>query len=212
MEELFLEACEENSISFCSKYIRKRLNINFADPDGCTGLMKACLNGHCDLVKLLLESGADLTLKDKNGQNALHYAVLSKNDKLCKLLCTKKVDANEMTKQAALTAKDYALTTVCDNLTKMPLEHLYMIQTKNIIMAELPAGVFERDEARFNEEKIYNLITRYQEMELSDLESDGDDIQKGEMKKKGKSKKSKKGGKKGKGKGSGKKKKGKSKK
>jgi len=41
MEELFLEACEENSVSFCSKYIRKRLNVNYADPSsGCTGLMK----------------------------------------------------------------------------------------------------------------------------------------------------------------------------
>lgn len=208
MEELFLEACEENSISFCSKYIRKRLNINFSDSDGCTGLMKACLNGHFDLSKLLIESGADLSLKDKNGQNALHYAVLSKNDKLCKYLCTKKIDSNEMTMQAALTPKDYALPTVHDGLVRNPMEHLYMIQTKNIIMDELPACVFERDEAKYKEEKIFNLITRYQEMELSDLESDGDDIQKGEMKKKGKSKRKK--GKKSKG--SGKKKKGKSKK
>lgn len=40
MEELFLEACEENAISFCAKYLRKYLNINHCDSNGCTGLMK----------------------------------------------------------------------------------------------------------------------------------------------------------------------------
>lgn len=40
MEQLFLEACEDNSISFCSKYIRKYLNVNYTDKNGVTGLMK----------------------------------------------------------------------------------------------------------------------------------------------------------------------------
>ena len=40
MEELFLEACEQGSITTCSKYLRKSLDVNCADANGQTGLMK----------------------------------------------------------------------------------------------------------------------------------------------------------------------------
>ena len=40
MDELFLAACEENGISFCSKYIRKRFDVNVSDSSGCSGIMK----------------------------------------------------------------------------------------------------------------------------------------------------------------------------
>lgn len=177
---------------------------------------KACLNGHYDLVKLLLESNANINLKDTNGQNALHYAVIGKNDKICKLLCHNKINSSEMTKQAALSSKDYALTTVSDlrisntKLIKNPMDHPYMIQTKNIKLAEAPNSIYERDEPEFVEDKIFNLISRYQDLILSDLESDVEDIQKGDLKKK--QKKKKQGKKKGKGKGKGSAKKKKSKK
>ncbi len=40
MDELFLAACEENGISFCTKYIRKHLDLNVRDSNGCSGIMK----------------------------------------------------------------------------------------------------------------------------------------------------------------------------
>ena len=77
------------------------------------------------------------------------------------------------------------------------MDHEYMKQTKQIITAERVNAIFERDEAISAEEKIFNLIVRYQDMILSDAESDGDIVQSGETKKKDKKKKGK--GKKGKG-------------
>jgi len=122
-----------------------------------------------------------------------------------------------MSKQAALTPKDIALTTVPDlntnkfNLTKNPMDHDYMKQTKNMMIAEQPNAIYERDQALFTEEKIFNLIVRYQDLILSECESDDDIVEKGDTKKKEKKKKGK-GKSKKKGKGSAKKKKGKSKK
>lgn len=40
MDQLFLDACEENGISFCAKYIRKQLDLNVRDANGCSGIMK----------------------------------------------------------------------------------------------------------------------------------------------------------------------------
>ena len=37
--------------------------------------MYACLQGSSEVVKLLLKRGAQLSLSDKQGQSAMHYAV-----------------------------------------------------------------------------------------------------------------------------------------
>lgn len=37
--------------------------------------LKACLHGHYEILKMLLEAGALVELKDFYGQNTLHYAV-----------------------------------------------------------------------------------------------------------------------------------------
>ncbi len=40
MENIFLTACEQGFTHVCSKYIRKGLDVNCFDSNGCTGLMK----------------------------------------------------------------------------------------------------------------------------------------------------------------------------
>ena len=54
---------------------RKILNPDEADSLGCTLLMKAAKNGNNWEIKSLLESGANVNLKDKDGWTALMYAV-----------------------------------------------------------------------------------------------------------------------------------------
>lgn len=44
------------------------------DDDGRTALMFAAENGSLEIVKLLLEKGADITIKDVNEWDALQYA------------------------------------------------------------------------------------------------------------------------------------------
>ncbi|RYH26726.1 ankyrin repeat domain-containing protein [archaeon] len=53
------------------------ININHCDKQNRTALMKAVLNEELQVVKLLLEHNADVSLQDYTGQTALHYSVLN---------------------------------------------------------------------------------------------------------------------------------------
>lgn len=50
------------------------LDINAADNSGYTPLMLAALRGNVEVVRLLLEKGADLSLKNRHGQTAADLA------------------------------------------------------------------------------------------------------------------------------------------
>ena len=52
-----------------------KININLFDTEGQTALHQSCLNGNFELVKLLVEFGADVKLANRDGWNALHIAV-----------------------------------------------------------------------------------------------------------------------------------------
>ncbi|XP_031568765.1 ankyrin-3-like isoform X2 [Actinia tenebrosa] len=61
--------------------------------NGLTPLMLASRDNKHNIVEKLLELGAVVTDKDKEGRNALHYAASTGSDGIVKLLLTKKVDA-----------------------------------------------------------------------------------------------------------------------
>ena len=46
------------------------------EKDGGTVLMTACVNSRTEVVKLLLDRGADPTLKDAAGRTAMNYAAI----------------------------------------------------------------------------------------------------------------------------------------
>lgn len=50
-----------------------------ADKDGNTPLMFAAIRGNADVAKILVEKGADKTLKNKNGKTALDLATENKS-------------------------------------------------------------------------------------------------------------------------------------
>ena len=56
------------------------------DDKGCTMLMKAAFRGHMDLVKSLVELGANLEAVDSKGHSALIWAILGKKDLIAKYL------------------------------------------------------------------------------------------------------------------------------
>ncbi len=61
-------------------------NVNLADNQGMTCLMKASQNGHLAIVALLVKSGADLTCTDSKGSTCLVYAAKSGHSELLQYL------------------------------------------------------------------------------------------------------------------------------
>ena len=67
--------CSFNFPSFeIAQYlIENCIDINATNARGRSSLMIACKKGNDDIVRLLLSFGADISLIDKNGQNALDF-------------------------------------------------------------------------------------------------------------------------------------------
>src|ERR1700686_1738386 len=53
------------------------LEAKTADKDGFTALHLAAIDGHTELVRFLLEEGAQINAKDRRGFNAFNHAVLN---------------------------------------------------------------------------------------------------------------------------------------
>lgn len=50
-----------------------KVNVNYQDKDGNTKLMRAVKEGELDMIKMLLEKGADMKLKNQVGDFAMCY-------------------------------------------------------------------------------------------------------------------------------------------
>ena len=71
-------ACSEGHLGVVRLLLRKTHDINHQqETAGETFLMLACECGHKDIVLTLLETGADPNICDNDGDNALHYVLLS---------------------------------------------------------------------------------------------------------------------------------------
>ena len=57
-----------------------------AGADIMTALMHACRNGQINIVRFLLQSGADITIKDKDGNDAAAIASALRYEKIVDLL------------------------------------------------------------------------------------------------------------------------------
>jgi len=67
-------------------YFLEYHDINTLNEDGKTALHMACEVGQYEIVSFLLDSGADTTILDDDGRDALNYAKLSGNKKIILLL------------------------------------------------------------------------------------------------------------------------------
>jgi ankyrin repeat protein len=67
-------AASEGKISSIRFLLDKRQDINAQDGNGCTPVVIATQHNNAACVIYLIKNGADMTLRDSNGDTALHWA------------------------------------------------------------------------------------------------------------------------------------------
>ena len=91
----------------CVKFlIEHNVNVNRSSQEG-TALVGACYKGNLDIIRLLLNNGAEVDAVGSNGSTALIYAVLANNKELVKLLMEYKADPNKKDNKE-LSSMEYA--------------------------------------------------------------------------------------------------------
>ena len=74
----------ENQLPVVQLLVKSMAKINIPTVDGTTCLMSSVKN--LDICKFLLQSGADMKLRDKNHKTALHYAIVEERLEAVKVL------------------------------------------------------------------------------------------------------------------------------
>lgn len=95
-----------------------------------SALMLACSNGNKDMVRMLLDSGASLDLKDSYGRSALHVAAEDKRSSIVQMLLDRGADANTLTHRAA-TALMIASKRCCNDVVRILLDHRADVSLKD---------------------------------------------------------------------------------
>lgn len=93
--EALRDACERGSMVDVKKYFTLKY-LNCQNPVGGTPIMGAALYGHIDIVKYLIEKGADLNILTSSGNNILQRAVHHGRLSIVEYLLTCKVDLNNV--------------------------------------------------------------------------------------------------------------------
>jgi ankyrin repeat protein len=74
-EKVFLKAAEKGKINYVAQILEKDTSlINCKDSDGYSALHRASYNGHVEMVKVLLNGGADIGSLTENNWQPLHCA------------------------------------------------------------------------------------------------------------------------------------------
>ncbi|XP_054747595.1 ankyrin repeat and sterile alpha motif domain-containing protein 1B isoform X1 [Anastrepha obliqua] len=100
-DQEFLDAARNGNITYIEKVLSQRAKragplaslrrgpgVNVQDSGGYSALHHACLNGHSDIVRLLLNNEASPNLPDSRGSSPLHLAAWAGHQEILKMLLT----------------------------------------------------------------------------------------------------------------------------
>ena len=97
---LLITACSQGNYSEVKKLIDLGYDVNFVNNGSDTPLSVATIRSHVDIVKLLIQKGANVHFKTSYGTSifsmAIHHAYPSKKVELMKIFIQKGVDINGM--------------------------------------------------------------------------------------------------------------------
>ncbi|KAG2483914.1 hypothetical protein HYH03_017235 [Edaphochlamys debaryana] len=75
LEQQLWQAAEKGDAEEVHRLIALDADVDWADEEGVTSLMKAAEGGHCEVISALLQAGAPWNAQDKNGYTAGEYAM-----------------------------------------------------------------------------------------------------------------------------------------
>lgn len=92
-----LEAARKGDIETVSKLLERGVDVDAKDVDGVTALHEATENEHADVVKVLLQAGADANIRDRNwyALTPLYKAVENGYADITKMLLEGGADVND---------------------------------------------------------------------------------------------------------------------
>lgn len=70
----FVYAAENGDVDTVNKFIELGIDVNQRDHNEDTAIMGAALNGHKDIIRILLANKADPKIKNRDGYNALDFS------------------------------------------------------------------------------------------------------------------------------------------
>lgn len=92
---MFLQACKNNKKGVVQTFLKRGgIDVNKRDESGNTPLIYVCMKNARDLVKLLLDSGADAGLGNNQDRMPLHFAAETGNSEIIALLTDAGADIN----------------------------------------------------------------------------------------------------------------------
>ncbi len=95
IDNMLLQACKNNQKSVVQAFLKRGgVDVNKRDGSGNTPLIYACLKSARDLVKLLLDNGADVGLGNQKNRMPIHAAAEAGNFQIISMLIEAGADVN----------------------------------------------------------------------------------------------------------------------
>jgi FOG: Ankyrin repeat len=100
LDNIFLNACKNGQKGVVETFVKKGgINYNKRDENGNTPLYYAAQKGARDIVKLLIENGADATIANNQSITPLHAVSKTGNKEIITILTENGADVNATDKE-----------------------------------------------------------------------------------------------------------------